>query len=807
MIRLFVYLIGLLVAGQAGLAMAATSLVFENGELIGAHGLAVGDQIYNVEFVDGSCVDLLNGCNEPSDFPFSDETSAHAASGTLAALLEREGWDTMPGLIRGCEDACSLLTPFGLIQEPELDVVAVDLYIGLTACAWTWNCVTPSGNETTSPYRDTSTRIHFVYALWTVSTALYVDDDDPTCGGLAPCFQSIGSAINEASDGDRIQVLPGFYTENLHIVDKWVTLRSVAGAEQTVIDGDAGASVIVVHDGADVTIEGFTLQNGGGVSTLVEDGFGVFVGGFSSSRAIVKNNIIHTNRSFSNSTQEVDGGGGVAVNSSNVDVHIEVEVAGNVVHGNFKGIDVELPNSPTVTGHVKIRNNLIVSNQIVVPDISGGGITINACCSFGEPGTLIIEVSYNTIYGNWAHYGGGLSVGASSLSIFGNILNGNSAVQQGDDIYAPQAADTVRIEENLIGDGQFDGIDRNSSADPQFTDPAGFDFVPAFGSPAMDVVPPGSEGCATTLVLDPTGTSRPQGAACDVGALETPQTAERILASFQRDMQPGWPKEGWLYLYNTSPIDSDPTFEHLQPTTHPYFLYSRTGDSPRLGDLLHISRDGGHPGHGSTQWSFAEYTTLLFTVPLAGYVDILNSRLELVDPAGTTENSDGLHWFSWSGAVGTEAGALTAGAGSSISFDRHLGYLDVSQVVMVGIGANETDYYDTFSLAYDIVLNLDKDNDLMADAFEHAYGFDPEKHDEDNNGVLDGRDDADGDDLSNEEEALLGTSPIQADTDGDGIEDAAELSDGTDPLDSSDCVICSSSLVLKILPHLLEKRR
>src|SRR5439155_20006238 len=39
-------------------------------------------------------------------------------------------------------------------------------------------------------------------------------------------------------------------------------------------------------------------------------------------------------------------------------------------------------------------------------------------------------------------------------------------------------------------------------------------------SPALDVIPPGSNGCGTTVATDQRGVLRPQGPGCDMGAVE-----------------------------------------------------------------------------------------------------------------------------------------------------------------------------------------------------------------------------------------------------------------------------------------------
>lgn len=40
------------------------------------------------------------------------------------------------------------------------------------------------------------------------------------------------------------------------------------------------------------------------------------------------------------------------------------------------------------------------------------------------------------------------------------------------------------------------------------------------GSPAINAIPEGENGCATTITTDQRGVSRPQGSGCDIGAYE-----------------------------------------------------------------------------------------------------------------------------------------------------------------------------------------------------------------------------------------------------------------------------------------------
>lgn len=90
-----------------------------NGKLLGATGIIVGSEVYDIAFVDGSCIGLFSGCDEPSDFFFNDTLSAGAASTELFTQVfidsELGNFDSNPGLTNGCGSLvrCTVFTPVG----------------------------------------------------------------------------------------------------------------------------------------------------------------------------------------------------------------------------------------------------------------------------------------------------------------------------------------------------------------------------------------------------------------------------------------------------------------------------------------------------------------------------------------------------------------------------------------------------------------------------------------------------------------------------------------------------------------------
>jgi hypothetical protein len=75
-------------------AQAATLNVVD-GQLMGASGVNVDGNLYDVQFLDGTCIGLYNGCDEISDFTFQTEASALLAS---QALLDQVFLDSPEGM-------------------------------------------------------------------------------------------------------------------------------------------------------------------------------------------------------------------------------------------------------------------------------------------------------------------------------------------------------------------------------------------------------------------------------------------------------------------------------------------------------------------------------------------------------------------------------------------------------------------------------------------------------------------------------------------------------------------------------------
>ena len=141
----------------ASIANAATLNVV-GGELLGASGVDVGGTLYNVEFLDGTCIDLYNGCDDSSDFTFNTRDNAELASVALLREVFTGVFDTEIELTNGCssEIRCWAITPY----RRSGDFVDTGNAINSADGIWRIQTAIRDPESDTTPYIDT------VYAVW-----------------------------------------------------------------------------------------------------------------------------------------------------------------------------------------------------------------------------------------------------------------------------------------------------------------------------------------------------------------------------------------------------------------------------------------------------------------------------------------------------------------------------------------------------------------------------------------------------------------------------------------------------------------
>lgn len=274
-------------------------------------------------------------------------------------------------------------------------------------------------------------------------------------------YSTIQSAIDAANTGDTVLVSPGTYYENLDFKGKTITVKSVAGPQTTIVDGQHKGAVVNFSngEGPDSVIEGFTLQHGfsswgSGISLFVtsprivgnliqyndEDiGYwGAGIGGWSSSPVIEKNVF----RYNTGDSQYLTGVIAFVNDSSPL-------VDDNLFVSNYcRAIDMTLP-----TGNLPlVINNTIVGNPV--------GIHVDA--RVNTTGQLYFN---NILYGN--------SVGLEV--VFGSSQN-----------YPTWGYNLVAGGVDYEGIPNQTGLNGNISADPMFADATNWDYHLLAGSPCID---------------------------------------------------------------------------------------------------------------------------------------------------------------------------------------------------------------------------------------------------------------------------------------------------------------------------------
>lgn len=149
----------------------------------------------------------------------------------------------------------------------------------------------------------------------------------------------------------------------------------------------------------------------------------------------------------------------------------------------------------------------------------------------GDPGSVTIE--FTTVTGNTAVDIGGIGISSDvSATIDASVISGNTATTDPDIGFEPGSTATADVSVSLIGVDSSSGtltfdaasaalLGQNPLLGP-LADNGGptFTHLPAASSPLIDAVAAGEFGCGTIFNIDQRGEPRPQGAGCDIGALE-----------------------------------------------------------------------------------------------------------------------------------------------------------------------------------------------------------------------------------------------------------------------------------------------
>jgi len=238
--------------------------------------------------------------------------------------------------------------------------------------------------------------IILIVAASTTARTITVDDDNPAN------FTTIQAAIDDANDGDTVEVQPGTYTgsgnRDIDFKGKAITLRSANGPENCIIDCNGTSDdphrgfYFHTNEDANSILAGFTIQNGyapadGPVILPPEPAGGAI---FCQGSGPTLTDCIITGNTAQSSVLSASGGGIYCMDANIMITNCIIKDNGKLSNIPYDGVGTDW----------------------------GGGIGMSGGC---------VKIVNCTITNNRAYMGGGLSCLETRLSVVNCKIDGNYA--------------------------------------------------------------------------------------------------------------------------------------------------------------------------------------------------------------------------------------------------------------------------------------------------------------------------------------------------------------------------------------------
>jgi hypothetical protein len=385
--------------------------------------------------------------------------------------------------------------------------------------------------------------------------------DAATSGALIRVAGTCAGVQSRASTTQTVYVSKTVIVRGGYSIADWNTSDPVG--QPTVLDAQGGGRVAYITGGGAVTVtlENMTIQGG---SMLDSNGGGIYAEGV---QLVLSNTIVRDNLTTGYFSVSTGYGGGIFItNTGSVQIY-----GGQIVNniGQYGGglaiwegsgiIKGSLVQSNTADYGGGLRNRLgpltimsttLSGNQAVGFENNWGG--------GGIRNTGVITVVNSTFSGNETANGGGaidqdtidpnpagavlinstivsntatgitetsgIFVEAGPVVVQNSIVaynDGTHNVYVGSGTFTSQGYNLTNSGTGTVFDQTTDITDTNPLLGP-LQNNGGSTWTHALlsGSPAINRIPNGTNGCGTTILADQRGVARPQNSACDVGAYE-----------------------------------------------------------------------------------------------------------------------------------------------------------------------------------------------------------------------------------------------------------------------------------------------
>ena len=367
------------------------------------------------------------------------------------------------------------------------------------------------------------------------------DVNDGTCNE-AHC--SLREAIDAAVAGDVItfSVTGTIVVSNVLVIEKSLTIQG-PGADALAVSGNDLVQVFNVYGGSVYAeIRSLTIRNG-----KYDNGGALFVG----YAQLVLDSVVVLNSTATGANYSY--GGGISANRATVTIRNST-ITGNTASGAYLGLGGGISNG---FGTLVLENSTVSGNSATlgggIHNDNGGTVTLLNSTVSGNSGTITgggiqgevgsVTIAYSTVSANTAANTGGGILSQGGLTLTSALVAANSAPGSPDLHDGYQAATaTYSLIGSTIGHAIPNGTNGNIVGSAALlgalASNGGVTQTHALGagSPAIDAIPSGTNGCGTSPATDQRGIARPQGSACDIGAFELQETGGPVAPDFSFDL-------------------------------------------------------------------------------------------------------------------------------------------------------------------------------------------------------------------------------------------------------------------------------